>query len=173
MEQGTWVPQAEAARVEGVSRQWINELVRRGRLSTDASKRVNLRDVRRVRAEELDPARGKHKQAGGASNSSEFSKARAKREQIEAELAELKLLQQRGELVLAADVRRELAGQLGALRDRLLQVGARVGPVLAPETDLVQCVRIVDAAIHEALEEVARPAAAEVDFPPAPPHASG
>lgn len=56
-----YLSQADAARAEGVTRQWVNELVKSGRLRSDAHGRVRLADLQAVRRVGLDPSRGKHK----------------------------------------------------------------------------------------------------------------
>lgn len=59
--------------------------------------------------------------------------ARTRREIAEANLAELKLSEQRGELVRAAAVRASLAKRAAALREGFLQLPARVVPLLAAD----------------------------------------
>lgn len=61
--------------------------------------------------------------------------SRARRERTEADLAELRLAEQRGQLVRAADVRAAQSRKLASLRDALLQLPARLAPVLAAEMD--------------------------------------
>ena len=70
--------------------------------------------------------------------------SRARREQAEAELAELKLAEQRGQLVRVADVRAAYARRAAGLREALLQIPARLAPVLAAETELAR--------VHDALQ---------------------
>ena len=58
---------------------------------------------------------------------------RARRECYEADLAKLKLLEQQGDLVRVAEVRAEMAKQIGELKTNLLQIRARLGHLLTPE----------------------------------------
>lgn len=71
--------------------------------------------------------------------------SRTRREQAEAEMAEMKLAEQQGELIRVAAVRTALAGVLSSTRDSLMQMPARLSPVLAAETD--------PARVHDALQE--------------------
>ena len=137
-----WVRQAEAARVENVSRQWINQLVRDKRIQTDDQRRVNLIDVRRLRASELDPARGAHKDgtgharpgpqpsanfgAGTATAGLSFQQARTAREAYQARMAQLDLQEREGLLVRKDDVERgaralavAVVQQLDTIPDRI------------------------------------------------------
>lgn len=59
-----WVSQSEAARQEGVSRQWIHELIQQKRLDVNAKRQVKLSQVTKLRQHGLDPARGNHKGGG-------------------------------------------------------------------------------------------------------------
>lgn len=61
--------------------------------------------------------------------------SRARRERTEADLADLRLAEQRGQLVRAADIRAAQSRKLASLRDALLQLPARLAPLLAAETD--------------------------------------
>jgi hypothetical protein len=61
--------------------------------------------------------------------------ARTRREIAEANLAELREAEARGELIRVDAIRSALAGMIASTRDSLLQIPARVAPVLAVETD--------------------------------------
>lgn len=61
MTESEFISQAAAARAEGLSRAWVNELVLTGRLQSDERGRVRLADLRALRRERLDPSRGAHK----------------------------------------------------------------------------------------------------------------
>lgn len=81
--------------------------------------------------------------------------SKARRESAEADLAELKLAEQRGELVRAADVRAAHAKRLAGLRDALLQIPARLAAVLAAEASQAVCHDKLQAEIHGVLALVA------------------
>jgi phage terminase Nu1 subunit (DNA packaging protein) len=71
--------------------------------------------------------------------------ARTRREIAEADLAELKLSELSGVLVRVSDVRNELAKRLAATRESLMQIPARLSPVLAAEVD--------QARIHDLIQQ--------------------
>jgi hypothetical protein len=64
--------------------------------------------------------------------------SRGRREAAEAATAELRLAELRGQLTRVPDVKRAHATRLAALREGLLQIPARLAPVLAAETDLAR-----------------------------------
>ena len=80
-----------------------------------------------------------------------YWKSRARREQAEAEMAELKLAEQLGELVRAADVRAVQAKRLAGLREALLQIPARLSAVLAAETSQAACHDAMQRELHAVL----------------------
>lgn len=83
--------------------------------------------------------------------------SRARREQAEADLAELKLAEQRGELVRTADVRASHARRLASLRESLLQIPPRLAAVLAAEADQAKVHDALAAEIHAALAVAVQP----------------
>jgi hypothetical protein len=85
----------------------------------------------------------------------DFQAARARREAAEADLAELKLAEQRGELVRAADVRAIYARRAAALRDGLRQIPARVASVVAAESDQARCHDVLQTEIDAVLSVLA------------------
>ena len=80
--------------------------------------------------------------------------SRARRERAEAELAELKLAEQQGVLIRADAVRAAHAKRLAGLREALLQVPARLAPVLAAETDQARCHDTLQRELHAVLATV-------------------
>lgn len=88
---------------------------------------------------------------GGGDN---YWTSRARREEAEAELAELKLAEQRGELVRAADVRAAYAKLAAGLRESLLQIPARLAAVLAAESDQAKCHDALQLELHQVLAQV-------------------
>jgi phage terminase Nu1 subunit (DNA packaging protein) len=81
--------------------------------------------------------------------------ARRRREIAEADLAQLKVRQQTGELVPAAAVRAEFARQFSAVSQAMLTLAARMAPVLAAETDVGRVQTTLDAEIRNALNQSA------------------
>lgn len=96
---------------------------------------------KRRRAEQRRPEPGDaviEQSSGGA-----YWDAKTRREQAEAELAELKAAEQRRELVRRVAVEREIAGRLVALRESLEVLGDRLAALMAVETDPVICRRLI------------------------------
>lgn len=104
----------------------------------------------RQRVKPAAPAAG-DMQAGGS-----FSTWRARRERAAALTAELDLRRQAGELVVAADVVRELAAQVVAFREHLMSMADRLAPVVAAETDQARCWHLLRDEVHYALELLRR-----------------
>ncbi len=156
--QPVWISQSVAARQEGVSRQWINQLIKAGRLKCNGKREVRREDVHRLRAEELDPSRGRHKPRGKkkpqrkvSSGGSGFTAARTKREIAQAMLLELELRKKSGELVDALEVKREIATQVVLLREALLSIPERLGSLMAGEGDENRKRTLMDSEIRHAL----------------------
>ncbi len=85
--------------------------------------------------------------------------ARTRREIAEANLAELREAEERGDLIRVDAIRSALAGMIASTRDSLLQIPARVSPVLAVETDAARVHDMLQAELHQALAQlVAAPA---------------
>ena len=79
---------------------------------------------------------------------------KARREKAEADMAELKLAEQLGELVRAADVRAAHSKRVAGLREAILQIPARLAAVLAAETDQGKCHDVLQAELHAVLQQV-------------------
>lgn len=92
--------------------------------------------------------------------------ARLLREQSDARTAQLRLAEVEGRLIDRDAVGRALAGHITGARDALLNLGARLAPVLATETDPAVVLRLLRAEHHRALEMLAAGAAA-LDAPEA------
>lgn len=163
------VRQAELARLLGVSRQAIGELVKRGvfERSTDGLIDVDMARhalTNRVRpsaktAAALDVAAAPAKQAAAAAVENEtattsYHVAKTLREVAEARLAQLKLAELKGELVRAADVKSAWAKRAAGLREALLQMPARLAAVLAAETDQARCHDAMQAELHSVLAQI-------------------
>ena len=171
------VRQAQLARELGVARQSINELVKRGVIVADADGLIDARLARLALADRLHPgaktAQATASPAGpiviaptvptddapaGAEVTS-YHVAKTLREIAEARLAELKLAEQRGELVRAADVEAALATKAAALREGFLQMPARLAPILAAEADQARCHDILQTELRQVLAQLTAPAA--------------
>lgn len=80
--------------------------------------------------------------------------ARTRREIAEADLAELKRAELRGELVRAAAVRLALSKRATAMRESLLQLPARVVPLLVADPSAAAMDRLLRAEIVAALNQL-------------------
>ena len=137
--------QAEYARHRDCSREAVRKAVEAGRITTFGDeKRINakLADIEwaqntRARVGSKPPPEGASAVDPRAAPQGEgvYWESRARREKAEADMAELKLKEQLGELVRAADVRAEVAKRAAAMREALMQLPARLSPVLAAESD--------------------------------------
>jgi len=80
--------------------------------------------------------------------------ARTRREIAEANLAELREAEERGELIRVDAIRSALAGLIASTRDSLLQIPVRVSPVLAAEPDAAAVHDTLTREIHQALAQL-------------------
>ncbi len=76
-------------------------------------------------------------------------------------MAELKLAEMRGELIRTDAVRAAWAARIVSTREALLQIPARIAPVLAAENDLVNVTALLDDELRQALAELSRPKSEE------------
>lgn len=167
------ITQAEYARHRGVSQAAVRKAVRSGRITlgadglldpavADVQWRRNTR-VRAVRAAMRDPqarAAGPSPATWSApahphNDGDDYAGARARRECAEAALAELRLAEERGELVRVDVVRAALAAVLAATRESLLQLPARLSVPFAAERDVHRIREQFDAELVQALEQLA------------------
>lgn len=92
--------------------------------------------------------------AVGAYPDEDRDAARTRREIAEANLAELREAEARGDLIRVDAIRSALAGMIASTRDSLLQISARVAPVLAVETDAARVHDLIQSEIHQALAQL-------------------
>ena len=86
--------------------------------------------------------------------------SRARREEAEAKLAELKLQEQQGHLVRADHVRGETARLAAGLRESIMQLPARLSPVLAAEADAAKIHDLLSEELRQVLRQLADEATA-------------
>lgn len=91
---------------------------------------------------------------GGSYPDEDRDAARTRREIAEANLAELREAEARGDLIRVDAIRSALAGMIASTRDSLLQIPARVAPVLAVETDAARVHDLIQSEIHQALAQL-------------------
>ena len=164
--------QAELARQLNVSRQAVNDLVRRnilevgqdGRIDTELA-RVALANRVRPSAKTASaatpappPATTAANDAGAqadATSVTSFHVAKTLRETAEARIAQLKLAELQGDLIRTDAVRFAYTKRAVALRESILQIPARLAPVLAAESDKAKCHDIIQTELHAVLQQLA------------------
>ncbi len=136
------ITQAAYAELRGVSRQAINNLVKRGKLVLVDGK-IDLAVADALLRDRVNPARSKTAAGAALKNgadgkgersnddSSRFYRARADREETEAELARLELARLRGEVLEREPVERGLFEAARMLRDQVLIIPKRIAGDLA------------------------------------------
>lgn len=159
------VTKAEYARRRGVTEGAVRQAVRDGRI-TEVDGKID------PAAADEEWARNSRVRAGSApsepnaevpgdeadrpaSDAWQYQVSRARREQAEAQIAELKLQEQLGQLVRVDSVRSEVAAALGQVREHLLQLPARLAPLIVAEPDQAQIQRLLEAEIRAALAKAA------------------
>lgn len=163
------VRQAELARMLAVSRQSINELVKRNVIAQGADGLIDVDLARVAIANRVHPS-GKtaalaanHVHAPAATVAAiadedqaitSYHVAKTLREAAEAKLAQLKLAEQQGQLIRTDAIRSAHAKRLAGLREALLQIPARLASVLAAEPDQTRCHDAMQAEIHAVLASV-------------------
>ena len=70
-------------------------------------------------------------------------------------LAEVKLAKERGELVPILVARKEFSKQITLIRESVLQIPARMAPILAAEGDMGKVRHLLDVEIRSALIQAA------------------
>ncbi|WP_429611400.1 hypothetical protein [Variovorax sp. W2I14] len=121
----------------------------------DAQWKANTRARMPARAARDDaglPAEGAVGGSEVAPESEGYWNSRGRREAAEAEMAELKLAEQRKELIRVLAVETVWAGLLAAAREHLLQIRARLAPLLAAESDVFKIEQMLDAEHNQALQ---------------------
>lgn len=119
----------EYAERRGCTVQAVGKAIRQGRIEVTADGLIDpeVADILwRRRTDPAQSARASARSAGPAQDGLDASRAR--REAAMAELAELELARQRGDLVRVADVERQLAARIIGLREALLAIPDRIGP---------------------------------------------
>lgn len=85
----------------------------------------------------------------------DFKAARTREKISEANMAEMNEAKMRREMINVAVVERQLATDYATTRDALLQIPARLAPLLAVETDTAAIQTMLDAELHQALVNLA------------------
>ena len=157
--------QAEYARHRHCSREAVRKAVASGRITTfgpdklidpelaDAQWQRNTRA--RVRSASADNTIPAANVPPVAAVSVSYDEARRRRELAEASMAEMKQEELRGELIRVEAVKTALARVFSMTRDTLLQIPARLAPLLAADTDPANVQNVLYTEIHQALQHLA------------------
>lgn len=173
------ISQAEYARRRAVDPTTVRDAIRAGRITTIAgpdgkpmidpavadiqwqrNTRARIRTApRQMHLDDgapVPPAPSDAQDGSGIGNTGDgdYWASRARREAAEAEMAELKLAEQHGTLIRLDAVKSALASVIAATRDSLLQLPARLAPVLAAESSAAAVHDIIQSEIHQALAQL-------------------
>ena len=161
------VTQSDYARMRGVAKSAVAKAVKENRISLiDGKIDPAVADIQwakntRARADAgqattTQPATVPPPASDAPKQDTGYTLDRARREKYEADMAEIKLQEQQGELVRAVEVRAEISKRIGQVRANLLQIPARLAPLLANETDQAKCHAMLDAELRNILTNVSQ-----------------
>jgi len=102
-----------------------------------------------------DPGRDEKADAPPAFLDEDRDAARTRREIAEANMAEMLEAKTRRDLIRVASVQTQLAADYATTRDAVLQIPARLGPLLAAESDPARVQTLLHAELHAALSTLA------------------
>jgi hypothetical protein len=165
---------AALARLLGVSRQAVADLIKRQIIPIDSAGLIDVDLARhaitnRVRPSgkaataaaggqveaphaaatpPLDQAREQANNSATSDATTSYHVAKTLREVAEARIAQLKLAEMRGDLIRADEVRSTQARLVSGLREALLQIPARLAPVVAAESDQAACHDLLQKELH-------------------------
>jgi hypothetical protein len=149
----------------GVSGSYVSRLVREGKLPADGKGRIDPHEADRAlnaRRELARPVRHKlpitaqaSSAVGGGDLPTLLLKARTKTEVEKGRLLEHKAKVEAGKFVDADEVRVAAFNKARIVRDALLNIAARLSPLLAAESNERTCFELIDHEIRQALEELA------------------
>lgn len=139
------------ARARGCSQTAVQKAIRAGRIALTEGK-IDSEAADRAWARNTDPAQqrgtlvapaGREGADGAVPGTLTYASARARREAALAEMAEIELQRQRGELVQTKAVCERIRALARGARDMLLALPDRLAPRLAGESDPFECHRIL------------------------------
>jgi hypothetical protein len=155
-----------AAVTRAVQKGWITEIdgkidpvVADVQWVANARSRVDSRPATAMGAQLAGVAPAAPAPSSGPTEATYFA-SRARREEAEAKLAELKLQEQQRQLVRADQVRQEMARLAASLRESLMQLPARLSPVLAAESDAAKVQDLLGEELRQVLRQLADEAVA-------------
>lgn len=170
------VSTGQLARLLGISRQRVNELGRKGKITREPDGRWNVAEVRATLAVSLDarqisPAKadagsarvGKRRGIDPAESHPGngtppkgtllYEQWRLTREKADREALDRKVLE--GSLLKREEVRPAVSSMIAAAKNRLITIADELCDKLAASSDPVRCKELVDDRISQALKELA------------------
>jgi len=161
------VTQAELARRLDVSRQYVNRLVRMGKLELEGKKldvaksiavMEQLRDPARKRKsdDQADPDQAAPQSGPEAKRQPTFAEAKTMKEVYLARMARLKYEEEAGKLVPKADVESRAADIGMVVKQNLLSIPSRMMDELAIESDPREINAILERELRQVLEQLAQ-----------------
>lgn len=151
--------QSAYAELRGCSKSAVSKAVSKGRIQLYDGK-VDVAEADRQWAK-TTRARGDSRPAGTVEEVADdlqgngYNSSRARRERYEADLAEMKVREAQGDLVRVAWVRQEMAKQIGQIRANLMQLPARLAPLVAAEGDVRKCRALLESSVRSLLSTLA------------------
>jgi hypothetical protein len=168
------ITQAAYAKHRGVSEAAVSKAIKAGRISLiDGKIDPVAADAQWARNSRVRAGSGRPSPAGAAGGAlpgplsgegddpdarpggDDYWNSRSRREAAEAELAEIELAERNGQVILVKAVEAVWAQALGSAREHLLQVRARLAPLLAAEADAFKIEQLLDAEHSQALQHLA------------------
>lgn len=150
------ISKAELARRLNVTPSAVSRAIREGRVEAGPDGLVDAAGAtaqwlanRRRRPRMPAPTAGPPDQAAPAA--ADYWSAKAERELAEARMATMREAEMRGELVRRVEIERELAAKIIALREHLQSMADRLAALVAAETDILACRRLIRAEVDQAL----------------------
>ena len=160
------------ARELGVSRQAIHDLVKRDILTKDKDGLIDVEMAKIALANRVHPSSKTAAALQGTQPAdtlppsttetepdgteiTSYHVAKTLREAAEAQMARLKLAEMQGALIRIDAVKATLATVFATTRDALLQIPARMAPLLAADADPASVHNMLHAEIHQALHHLA------------------
>jgi hypothetical protein len=93
--------------------------------------------------------------AGDGGKGDAYTVNRSRREAADAEMAELNLAKAQGSLISVESIKAALGSVFSSTRDALLQIPARLSPLLAAESDPATVQTMLYTELHQALQHLA------------------
>jgi hypothetical protein len=103
-----------------------------------------------------DPAGAAAGEGGQLHTDPGYQLSRSRQAAADARTAEIKLAELEGSLIRVDPVKAELAAMLAPVREGLLQIPARLAPLLAPQSDPGRIQTLLEVEIHQVLAPLSR-----------------